>query len=73
MNANTAKNLDKLQGMIDQTIDQLITQAQGSRAELLKEARLFVRIGREAIEAGDMDRAGRAFERALARVKEVAA
>jgi len=74
MNPETAKNLDKLQDMIAQTIDNLIAkEGDSERVDLLKEAHLFNQIAREAIAIGDLDRAGRALECAKARIMEVAA
>lgn len=74
MDANTAKNLDRLQDMIEQTLLDLIAkETDNRRTELLEDALEFTHIARFALEVGDMDKAGRALERAKARIQEVAA
>lgn len=74
MNADTAKNLDKLQDMTEIEIKDLIAkETDPQRMELLTDVLEFHIIARRAIEAGNLDMARRALERAKARIQEVAA
>lgn len=74
MNANdNTKALDLLQERIKDSIAVFAAKGDDLRLELLGDALMFTTIAREALVIGDLDRAGRALERAQARIKEASA
>ena len=74
MNADTAKNLDRLQDMTEIEIRDLISkETDPQRMGLLTDVLEFHIIARRAIEGGNLDMARRALECARARIEEVSA
>ena len=74
MNANdNIKALDLLQERIKDSITVFAAKGDDYRLELMGDALMFCTIARESLAIDDLDRAGRALERAQARIKEASA